>query len=207
MWRSERGVTLMELLVAVLVGWIVVLGVTFFFLGSLRFSSAAGSQAALQRQGSAIADDIGRRLRSAQSVDIEGAAVTAGNCMPLTTSDPVLVIQDQAAAFWCYYRDTSTPPQIVRCTRAPALGDPPAQQPCVGGSILSGSLSPLSATAWTASAVTPCESAGGTCDVSGVCSIASQSCVTVPGANVAFTLSDGTNNDLGFGLAFVFQRH
>jgi Tfp pilus assembly protein PilV len=201
MWRSERGVTLMELLVACLVGWIVVLGVTSFYLSSLRFSSAARSQAALQRQGSAIADDIGRRLRSAQSVDIEPAALSSGNCMPLTTSDPVLVIQDRTAAFWCYYRTTSTPPQIVRCARAAP------EEPCVGGSVLSGSLTPLSATAWTASAVTPCESAGGTCNVSNICSIASQSCVTVPGANVAFTLSDGVNDDLGFGLAFVFQRH
>ena len=65
----------------------------------------------------------------------------------------------------------------------------------------------LTATAWSVSAVTPCESADGTCDDSHVCSIAGQSCSTVPGANVSFTVADGVNPPVAFGLAFVFNRH
>jgi Tfp pilus assembly protein PilW len=200
MRRGERGVTLLELIVAVAIGFFVILGMTTFYLTSLRLTGAANSQVALQRQGAMIADDIGRRLRSAQGVTIEDPSLTTGNCMPLTTNDPVLVITDQTGAFWCYYRDTSTPPQIVRCVRANA------EDPCIGGSVLSGSLSPLTAAAWTATTVTPCDALGGTCDVNGVCSVA-QSCGVVPGANVAFTVSDGVNDPLAFGLAFVFQRH
>ena len=195
----------MELLVAAMIGSLVALGIVTFYLVSFRFSSDANSQAALQRRGSAIAEDIGRRIRSAASVTIETASLSAGSCMPLTTSDPVLVIQDQASAYWCYYRDTSTPPQIILCSRAPSDDD--TQNPCVGGSVLSGSLAPLTATAWSVTGVTPCESAGGTCDVSSVCSIATLGCNIVPGANIGFALSDGTNDPMAFGLAFVFQRH
>ena len=198
---NERGVTLIELLIAVCLGWIVIGGITAFYLGALRFSAASSSQASLQRQASMVAEDIGRRLRSAQSVDIESPSLASGNCMPLSTTDPVLVIQDQASVFWCFYRSTGANPQIVRCSRA----TPDAA--CTGGSVLSGSLSPLIATAWAVSAVTPCESADGTCDDSHVCSLASQSCSTVPGANVAFTVSDGVNSPVAFGLAFVFNRH
>lgn len=198
---NQRGVSLVELLIAVCVGWIVILGVTAFYVGALRFSSASSSQASLQRQASIVAEDIGRRLRSAQSVDIESPSASTGNCMPLSTSDPVLVIQDQASVFWCFYRSTGANPQIVRCSK------PTFDAECTGGSILSGSLSALTATAWAVSAVTPCESADGTCDDSHVCSIAGQSCSTVPGANVSFTVADGVNPPVAFGLAFVFNRH
>jgi type II secretory pathway pseudopilin PulG len=197
----ERGATLVELLVATLIGSIVLLGVTTFYLSALRFSRAAEWQVAVQRVGSVIAEDVGTRLRAAQFVDIEPPTAVAGNCMPLSTSDPVLVVRDQASVVWCYYRDTSTPPQIVRCSRqGEPLGD------CIGGSLLSGSLTSITAPSWTVSVVTPCVSAGGTCG-GGVCSIAFQSCATVPGATVAFALSDGTNDPLAFGLGFVFQRH
>jgi Tfp pilus assembly protein PilV len=202
MRRDEKGVTFVELLIATLISSIVILGITTFFLSSQRFWRSASYQASVQRAGALIAEDIGRRLRSAQSVSVEDPTATTGNCMPLSTNDPVLVIQDQASAFWCFYRDTSTPPQVVRCSRATIT------DPCNGGSVLTGFTTPvITANAWTPGGVTPCESAGGTCDGGGLCSIAFQSCATVPGAHLTFSLSDGVNTPLAFGLAFVFQRH
>src|SRR5437667_73191 len=112
--RSQRGSSVIEVLVAAVVAVGVVLGLTIFFLTTLRVGKYVDAQAALQRQGSAIADEIGRQLR------------------------------------------------LVDGTRQ---GTPT------------------------------------------VCTIAGESCGVVPGANIVFTVSAGTNHSETFGLAIVANRH
>src|SRR5213593_4029849 len=172
---SQRGSSLIEVLTAAAIVAVVAMGLAGFFLAMLRLGKDMDAQAALQRQGTAIAEEIGRRARPVVgSVTVEDWAddPATWGCLPLSTNDTVLVIPD-AGGVTCLYRDTSAPPQVVRCTR-PTLTDACAPT----ANLLSGSLAPLSATAWSASLVTPCGAAAGTCDV-GVCSVAGQSCAIV----------------------------
>jgi len=197
-----------EVLVAAAIGAGVALGLTGFFLTTLRLGKDIEAQAALQRQGSAIAEEIGRRARPVvgslmvEDPDPANPPETPA-CLPLATNDMVLIIPDPSGSVTCLYRDTGTPPQIVRCTRpTPGAACAPV------ANLLSGSLVPLSATAWSASLVTPCGAADGTCEGDPpVCSVANQSCAAVPGASVVFTLSDGINNPETFGVTIVASRH
>jgi Tfp pilus assembly protein PilW len=209
----QRGSSVIEVLVAATIGVVVALGFASFFLAMLRFGKGVEAQAALQRQGNAIAEELGRRLRLADgSPEVEDPANPPAipACLPLSTNDTVLVIASPSGSVVCLYRDTSSPPQIVRCTRPTPTDD------CAPvANLLSGSLVPLSATCapastctpWSASLVTPCGAADGTCDESGVCSVAGQSCSAVPGARVVFTLSDGVNRPETFGVTSVATRH
>jgi len=202
---SQRGSSLVEVLTAAAIAAVVAAGMAGFFVAMLRLGKDMDAQAALQRQGSAIAEELGRRARPVVgSLMIEDPADDPATwvCLPLSTNDTVLVIPDAGGAVTCLYRDTSAPPQVVRCTR-PTPADPCAPV----ANLLSGSLAPLSATAWSASLVTPCGAADGTCDVSGVCSVGGQSCAAVPGATVVFTLSDGINRPETFGVTIVASRH
>ena len=172
------------------------------------------AQAALQRQGSAIAEELGRRLRQmgGGSPLIEDPANPPDlpACLPLPTTDMVLVIPNPSdGSNTCVYRSTDSPPQIVRCTRPQIYA---SIDPCTPvANMLDGSLVALSAacapgstcTPWSLSPVTPCTAAGGTCDAFSVCSVANQSCATVPGASITFTLNDGTNRPETFGVTLV----
>ena len=195
---------MLEVLVAAAIGAVVAVGLASFFLTTLRFGKDMDAQVALQRQGSAIAEELGRRARPVVgSLMVEDPTTEAPVCLPLSTSDPVLVIPNPDGSVTCFYRDTSSPPQVMRCSR------PTPTDPCAPvANLLSGSLAPLSATTWSASLVTPCGAAGGTCQGSpAVCSVAGQSCSAVPGASVVFTLSDGTNRPETFGVTMVGSRH
>ena len=205
----QRGSSLLEVLVAAAIGVVVAIAVGNFFLTTLRLGKDMDAQAALQRQGTAIAEEIGRRARPVVgSLMVEDPAnppvfPETPACLPLATNDMVLIIPDPSGSVTCLYRDTGTPPQIVRCTRpTPGAACAPV------ANLLSGSLVPLSATAWSASLVTPCGAADGTCEGDPpVCSVANQSCAAVPGASVVFTLSDGINNPETFGVTIVASRH
>jgi Tfp pilus assembly protein PilW len=202
---SQRGSSLVEVLAAAAIAAVVAMGLAGFFLAMLRLGKDMDAQAALQRQGSAIAEELGRRARPVVgSLMVEDPANPPETpaCLPLSTNDTVLVIPDAGGSVTCLYRDTSAPPQVVRCTRPT-----PADACAPTANLLSGSLAPLSATAWSVSLVTPCGAADGTCDVSGVCSVGGQSCAAVPGATVVFTLSDGINRPETFGVTIVASRH
>src|SRR2546426_6480083 len=205
----QRGASVIEILVAAAIGAGVALGLTGFFLTTLRLGKDIEAQAALQRQGTAIAEEIGRRARPVVgSLMVEDPATPpvfpeTPACLPLATNDMVLIIPDPSGSVTCMYRDTSASPQIVRCTR------PTPDAACAPvANLLSGSLVPLSATAWSASLVTPCGPADAACEGDPlVCSVAGQSCAAVPGARVVFTLSDGINRPETFGVTIVASRH
>ena len=206
--RHQRGSSLVEVVVAAMIGAGIALGLTIFFLAVLRLGKDVDAQAALQRQGSAIAEELGRRLRVADgSPKLEDPdadpPVEFPSCLPLSTNDMVLVIPNADGSVTCYYRDTSSPPRLVRCTRPSPIEDcdPVAN-------LLSGSLVALSATEWSAALVTPCGAADGTCSGDPeMCSVGGQSCAAVPGARVRFTLTDGMNPPETFGVTMVATRH
>jgi prepilin-type N-terminal cleavage/methylation domain-containing protein len=203
--KSQRGFSLVEIVVAAAIGVGVAVVVSVFFLMTLRVTRNANAQAALQRQGTAIAEELGRRARPVVgSLVVEDRTTVTPVCLPLATNDTVLVIPNPppSPAVTCMFRDTGTPPQLMRCTR-PNPGDDCTPT----ANLLSGSPVPLFATAWSASTVTPCAAAEGTCDAASVCSVANQSCSTVPGATVVFSISDGVNRPETFGITIVATRH
>ena len=211
---SQRGSSVLEVLVAGVVAVGIVLGLTVFFLMTLRVGKDVDAQAAVQRRGGAIADELGRQLRlvdGSPKVEDPASPPDTPVCLPLTatpspestTNDPVLVIPNAAGPVTCYYRDKSTPPQLRRCTK-PTLADDCAP----AANLFSGSLAPLFAPAWTATVVTPCGALDGTCQGTPTeCSIAGESCAVIPGANIVFTVSAGTNLSETFGVAIVASRH
>src|SRR2546428_11609578 len=56
----QRGSSLLEVLVAAAIGVVVAIAIGNFFLTTLRLGKDMDAQAALQRQGTAIAEVIGR---------------------------------------------------------------------------------------------------------------------------------------------------
>ena len=210
----QRGSSVIEVLVAATVAVGIVLGLTVFFLMTLRVGKDVDAQAAVQRQGAAIADELGRQLRlvdGSPKVEDPASPPDTPVCLPLTatpspastTNDPILVIPNAAGPVTCYYRDTSTPPQLRRCTRPT-----PADDCAPAANLFSGSLAALFAPAWTVTVVTPCGALEGTCGgTPTVCSIAGESCAVIPGANIVFTVSAGTNLSETFGVAIVANRH
>src|SRR5437867_10401713 len=121
---SQRGSSLVEVLAAAAITAVVAMGLAGFFLAMLRLGKDMDAQAALQRQGSAIAEELGRRARPVVgSLMVEDPAnpppvfPDTWACLPLATIDTVLIIPDPSGSVTCLYRDTSTPPQVVRCTR------------------------------------------------------------------------------------------
>jgi Tfp pilus assembly protein PilV len=212
----QRGSSVLEVLVAAVIAVGVALGLTVFFLMTLRVSREVDAQAAVQRQGGAIADELGRQLRlvdGSPKVEDPASLPDTPVCLPLTatpaptstTNDPVLVIPSAAGPVTCYYRDTSTPPQLRRCTRPT-----PADDCAPSANLLSGSLAPLFAPDWTVTVVTPCGALDGTCGgTPTVCSVAGESCAVIPGASITFTVSSTANTNLSetFGVSIVANRH
>src|SRR5207245_1446084 len=160
----QRGSSVIEVLVAATVAVGIALGLTVFFLMTLRVGKDVDAQAAVQRQGGAIADELGRQLRlvdGSPKVEDPASPPDTPVCLPLTatpspastTNDPILVIPNAAGPVTCYYRDTSTPPQLRRCTRPT-----PADDCAPAANLFSGSLAAVFAPAWTVRVVTPCGS-------------------------------------------------
>jgi prepilin-type N-terminal cleavage/methylation domain-containing protein len=92
---NARGVTLLESLIALVLGSVVLLGVGSFYVATKRFSGQASGQTFLQRQGVFILEEMGRQVRSATSL--------AGNC---NGSNSLQVIN--ASGTFCFSRPDST---------------------------------------------------------------------------------------------------
>ena len=67
---NERGLTVLELLIAAAIGSVMLLGVTGFYLSALRFSAEGSSQTYLQRQGALVLDELARQIRPATALAI-----------------------------------------------------------------------------------------------------------------------------------------
>jgi Tfp pilus assembly protein PilV len=62
---GERGLSLVELLVAAMVATVVLGGLLSFYLATARSIGASAAQAGLQRQGTLALDEIARQVRGA----------------------------------------------------------------------------------------------------------------------------------------------
>lgn len=72
---SQRGATLIELLIVVLIASVVLLGIGSFYVSMLVSYNTGNAQAFVQRQGTLIQEEMARQILPAD-------AVPGGNCSP-----------------------------------------------------------------------------------------------------------------------------
>ncbi len=106
---NQRGLSIVELLVAAMAGTLVVGGLLSFYLATTRSFGESSTQAALQRQGSLALEEIARQVRNA----VEPNAIAKVTCNGVADSVQV-----------------TTPPKDARANELPAKEPPPNDVVC-----------------------------------------------------------------------------
>ena len=119
--RNQRGVTLIELLVAVLLGVVILLGAGTFYWHMTRAWVASNDQIAMQRQGSLVVQESSRIVMASNGI-LGGTCGPAGNPASLPVRVPVLALPETATnqAHFCFYW-ASSPGGFVECRFDPAV--------------------------------------------------------------------------------------
>ncbi|MGH7412340.1 MAG: PilW family protein [Candidatus Methylomirabilis sp.] len=94
--KNERGFTLVELLVTSFLVGVVLLGVSALYVATTRAFDESSSQAALQRQGTLVMEELARQVRSATAITTTTCNGHAGS-LQVTT----------AGVTHCYYVGTN----------------------------------------------------------------------------------------------------
>jgi prepilin-type N-terminal cleavage/methylation domain-containing protein len=95
---SQRGFSLLELLVATMVGTIVAGGLLSLYLATTRSFGESNAQAVLQRQGALALEEIGRQVRRAVGPGAISLATCNGNGRSVQVATP--------AGNVCYYANS-----------------------------------------------------------------------------------------------------
>jgi type II secretory pathway pseudopilin PulG len=96
---NERGVTLLESLIALAVGIVVLLGVGSFYVATSRASGQDSAQTFLQRQGVLILEEMARQIRPA-------TALTRGVCNNADANSlQATQIINNTAVNYCFYKN------------------------------------------------------------------------------------------------------
>src|SRR2546429_7800417 len=96
---NERGITLLELLVTLVVGSVVLLGAGSFYVATSRASRQDSAQTFLQRQGVLILEEMARQIRPAKS--LAGGCTDCTDCSSCSTCNALQVTttSDQIISF------------------------------------------------------------------------------------------------------------
>lgn len=98
---SQRGATLIELLIVVVIASVVLLGIGSFYVSMLVSYNTGNAQAFVQRQGTLIQEEMARQILPAD-------AVPGGDCGPVpdpgTNSLRVATNDDK---FFCFYQNAN----------------------------------------------------------------------------------------------------
>jgi prepilin-type N-terminal cleavage/methylation domain-containing protein len=111
---DQRGVTLVELLVALLVGSIVLLGVGSFYLKAQDAIEQGNYQVAMQRQGTLVQQQMARIILASSGL-LAGTCGPAGAADSLPVQIPANALFDSALSgggFVCFYLQSN---QIMEC--------------------------------------------------------------------------------------------
>ena len=117
---TERGSSLVELLIAALIGSLVVFAAGSVYVSAVRSGRDDDSLTYLQRQGSLILDEVGRQVRPADTLQgppgqLMACGGVAGSILA-NVPDPAGVIQP-----WCFRLDAAGGTQLIE-DRPAALG-------------------------------------------------------------------------------------
>jgi prepilin-type N-terminal cleavage/methylation domain-containing protein len=121
---NERGVTLLESLIALAVGSVVLLGVGSLYVATSRSSAQDSAQTFLQRRGVLILDEMARQIRPATAVPPPAAGLCKGgdtNSLKATNS----------LGDFCFYRANTCSQTIKPCS---ATADCPQGEICLSNS-------------------------------------------------------------------------
>ena len=94
---SNRGFGLLEVLVSALLGSLVFVGITGFYLSTVNFYEQSSSQTFLQRQATLIIDEMARRVRFANGL-------VANHPSDCPASPSLKVTQPDLTGFYCFYQ-------------------------------------------------------------------------------------------------------
>ena len=95
---NERGTTLIELLIAMAVGSVVLLGIGSFYVATLRASHQDSAQTFLQRQGVLIIEEMARQIRPA-------TALARGVCNADANSLRATQLINGNPVYFCFYKN------------------------------------------------------------------------------------------------------
>jgi len=93
---NERGMTLLESLIAMAVGSIVLLGINNFYVATIRLSTQDSSQTFLQRQSALAIEEMARQIRPA-------TALSRGVCRAGVDVNSLQVTN--ALGVFCFYKN------------------------------------------------------------------------------------------------------
>ena len=122
---NQRGVTLAELIVAMAVGVVVLLGVGSFYWQTVRTWNQSQAQAAIQRQGTLVQQEMARVILASSGLLPGTCGPTSGVTDSLPVQIPSGALPDPAPAgaaaalalsnggYVCFYLNTAS--QIVEC--------------------------------------------------------------------------------------------
>ena len=131
---NQRGFTLMEVLLAALIGAVVLLGIGSFYISMVNAYKQGNDQALVQRQATMIQDELARQILPAYGV-------TSGPCGGGTTSTNSQLVNLPDGKFLCFYQQAD---QMSECD----VANPSTTTICVPGTVrnlLGGSPTPLRA--------------------------------------------------------------
>jgi hypothetical protein len=119
--RNQRGVTIVELLMAVLLATIVIAGVGSFYWRMIRSWVASNDQVAMQRQATLVQQEISR-IVIASNGTLPGTCGPVGNPASLPVRVPVQALPETATAqkHFCFYW-VANPGGIVECEFNPSV--------------------------------------------------------------------------------------
>lgn len=114
--RLQRGFTLIELVIAVAVGSVIILGAWSFYVGMIRASMISTTQIDMQRRASLIQQEFTRIIQGSDNIlpGTCGPSSTAGRSLPVHVPAKRLVDTAESEKYFCYYFSGS-PGNIVRC--------------------------------------------------------------------------------------------
>ena len=93
---NQRGFTLVELLVSVLIGSVILLALGSFYAATARFVNQSNAQTALQRHAQVVMTEMARQIQPA-------TAITRGNC----AADPHSIGVTNSSGTYCFYKSGS----------------------------------------------------------------------------------------------------
>jgi prepilin-type N-terminal cleavage/methylation domain-containing protein len=122
---NERGVTLLESLIALVVGSVVLLGVGSLYVATSRSSGQDSAQTFLQRRGVLILDEMARQIRPATDL-------TRGAGLPLCRGDDINTLKaTNSLGAFCFYRANTCSQTIKPCS---TTADCPQGEICLSNS-------------------------------------------------------------------------
>jgi len=120
---NERGVTLLESLIALAVGSVVLLGVGSLYVATSRSSGQDSAQTFLQRRGVLILDEMARQIRPATALT-QGAGLCRGD-------DTNSLKATNSLGAFCFYRANTCSQTIKPCS---TTADCPQGEICLSNS-------------------------------------------------------------------------